>query len=148
MEAKDRVVYTRVSRSELANIDRAAERLGITRSQLMRALTRLDIRTIEGASSAAAAAAPVLYLITESPCNDLTRTIRKHGYLYNQVAHALNKIKNNRSIPARIVHDELEPALASIEEIRRRMTVIEAEWEAARWRLAEESLLLLEGGLL
>lgn len=50
MEAKDRVVYTRVSRSELANIDRAAERLGITRSQLMRALTRLDIRTIEGAS--------------------------------------------------------------------------------------------------
>ncbi len=140
MEAKDRVVYTRVSRSELANIDRAAERLGVTRSQLMRALTRLDIRTIESA--------PVLYLITESPCNDLTRTIRKHGYLYNQVAHALNKIKNNRSIPARIVHDELEPALASIEEIRRRMTVIEAEWEAARWRLAGESLLLLEGGLL
>ena len=53
MEAKDRVVYTRVSRSELANIDRAAERLGITRSQLMRALTRLDIRTIEGAAAAA-----------------------------------------------------------------------------------------------
>lgn len=55
MEAKDRVVYTRVSRSELANIDRAAERLGITRSQLMRALTRLDIRPCSTSSPRAPA---------------------------------------------------------------------------------------------
>ncbi len=39
MEAKDRVVYTRVSRSELATFPRAAERLGIPRPLLWRSPT-------------------------------------------------------------------------------------------------------------
>lgn len=143
MGAKTCFVGVRVSERDLANIDRTAGQLGITRSQLLRTLSKLDARIIDEAASDTDTGAARVYLITKDPCKRLTRAIVKHGYLYNQVAYALNRIKNNRSIPLRVVREQLEPAISNIEELARRMDEIEAEWEVARARLVGESIALM-----
>ncbi len=143
MGAKTCFVGVRVSERDLANIDRTAGQLGVTRSQLLRTLSKLDARIIDEAASDTDTGAARVYLITKDPCKRLTRAIVSHGYLYNQVAYALNRIKNNRSIPLRVVREQLEPALSNIEELARRMDEIEAEWEVARARLVGESIALM-----
>lgn len=147
MAHRTTALHARVTRDEAARAARVAHALGITRSELIRALLSADIELAKGAARARAAGADyTLAVYTGDTIDALTRMIRKHGYQYNQVAHALNALMLRRSMPARVVEEELRPALARIEELREGMVGISAQWDRTARELRESPSIAIEGG--
>lgn len=84
MERHPKQIHVRMSEDEAARAKALAKSLGMTLSDLIRALLQLPVSSIEEGGS--------LVVIDRATAVKLAREMRRWGHHYNQAVHALNAI--------------------------------------------------------
>lgn len=84
MERHPKQLHVRMSEAEIASAKRLARELGMTVSDLLRALLQLPAEAVRGGGS--------LVVVDRMTAARLSREMTRWGHHYNQAVHALNAI--------------------------------------------------------
>ncbi len=84
MERHPKQIHVRMSEDEIARAKALAQDLGMTLSDLVRALLQLPASSVGGGDT--------LIVIDRATAVKLSREMRRWGHHYNQAVHALNAI--------------------------------------------------------
>ena len=84
MERHPKQIHVRMSEGEIARAKALAQDLGMTLSDLVRALLQLPASSVGGGDT--------LIVIDRATAVKLSREMRRWGHHYNQAVHALNAI--------------------------------------------------------
>lgn len=116
MDKKENYLRVRVTASELAELDAAAAKLNMSRSEYLRTVLRIKIE-LESEGVVSPWAVGTIIIVDDESLPQLIRQIRAWGHHYNQAVFALNTLVRRTALNTEDSKELIERCYKKLDEI-------------------------------